>query len=87
MLQNVTINNMIKALIKLNENEDQVLNIVKAKYRLKNKNDAVRLVIREYENQLEPELRPGYIKKLERLEKQKGIPFKNVHELRKIIER
>ena len=78
---------MIKALIKLNEDEDQILNIVKATHRLRNKNDAIRLVIKEYKNQLEPELRPEYIKKLKKLEKQKGIPFKNIRELRKIIER
>ena len=79
-------NKTIKALIKLNEDEDQVLNIVKAKYRLRNKNDALKLVIKEYENNLEPELRPEYLKKLKKIEKQKGIPFKNIEELRKIIE-
>ena len=35
----------------------------------------------------EPELRSEYIKKLKRLKKQKGMPFKNIAELRKIIER
>ena len=79
-------NKTIKALIKLNEDEDQVLNIVKAKYRLRNKNDALRLVIKAYENNLEPELRPEYLRKLKRLEIQKGIPFNNTEELRKIIE-
>jgi len=79
-------NKTIKALIKLNEEEDHILNIVKAKYRLRNKNDALKLVIKEYENSLEPELRPEYIKKLKRIQKQKGIPFKNIEELRKIIE-
>jgi len=79
-------NKTIKALIKLNEDEDQILNIVKAKYRLRNKNDALKLVIKEYENNLEPELRPEYLKKLKKIEKQKGIPFKNIEELRKIIE-
>ncbi len=76
----------IKALINLSEDEDQVLNIVKAKYRLRNKNDALRLIIKKYENDLEPELRPEYLKKLKRIEKQNGIPFKNIGELRKIIE-
>ncbi len=80
-------NKMIKALVKFNEDEDQLLNIVKAKYRLRNKNDALSLVLKKYkEIELEPELRPEYLKKLERLEKQRGIPFKDIAELRKIIE-
>ena len=50
---------MIKALVKFNEDEDQLLNIVKAKYRLRNKNDALSLVLKKYkEIELEPELRP-----------------------------
>ena len=32
------------------------------------------------------EVRPEYLKKLKRLEKQKGIPFKDISELRKIVE-
>ena len=32
------------------------------------------------------EVRPEYLKKLKRLEKQKGTPFKNISELRKITE-
>jgi len=31
-------------------------------------------------------LRPEYIKKVKRIMKQKGIPFKNIEELRKHIE-
>jgi len=61
-------NKSIKALIKLNEHEDQILNIVKAKYRLRNKNDAVKLVIKIYEeNKLGPELRPEDIKKSKKI--------------------
>jgi len=80
-------NKTIKALVKLDEREDQVLNIVKAKYRLRNKNDALRLVIREYENSLEPELRPEYIKKLKRIEKEGKYvgPFTSIEELDKHI--
>ncbi len=38
------------------------------------------------EKSLEPELRPEFVKKMKKLEKQKGIPFKSVEELRKSIE-
>ncbi len=78
---------MVQAIINLSENEDRVLNIVKGKFGLKNKSEAVNLVIDKFEEQfLEPELRPEYAEKLQKLEKEKGIPFKNVAELRKIIE-
>lgn len=41
----------------------------------------------EYEDYvMEPELRPEFIEKMKRVEKQKGIPFKNMAELRKRIE-
>jgi len=78
---------MVQAVINLNEREARILNIVKGKFGLKNKSEAISLIVNEYEQELlEPELRPGYIEKLNILEKQKGIPFKNITGLRKIIE-
>ena len=73
-------------MINVEENVNRVLNIVKAKYGLKDKSEAINLVVTEYEeNFLELQLRPEYVEKLKKLEKQKGIP-KNIHELKKIIE-
>ena len=78
---------MVQAVINLNEREARILNIIKGKFGLKNKSEAINLIISGYEQEiLEPELRPEYIEKLEKLEKQKGIPFKNIIKLRKIIE-
>jgi len=78
---------MVQAMINVEENVNRVLNIVKAKYGLKDKSEAINLVVTEYEeNFLELQLRPEYVEKLKKLEKQKGIPFKNIHELKKIIE-
>lgn len=78
---------MVQAIIRLKEHEDRVLNIVKGKFGLRNKSEAVNLVIDKFEKEfLEPELRPEYVKELKRLEKEKGIPFKNIRELRKIVE-
>ena len=78
---------MVQNIITIGEREDRVLNIVKAKFGLKNKSDAVALLAKNYEeNFLEPELRPEYIKKLGTIQKEKGIPFRNMAELRKIIE-
>ncbi|MBI2673311.1 DUF2683 family protein [Candidatus Woesearchaeota archaeon] len=77
---------MVQAVINLNEREARVLNIVKGKFGLKNKSEAINLIIDEYEQEfLELKLKPEFVKRLEKLEKQKGIPFKNIAELRKII--
>ena len=78
---------MVQAMINITEHANRVLNIIKAKYGLKDKSEAIILVVNGYEESiLEPELRPEYIQKLEKIEKEKGIPFKNIIELRKIIE-
>ncbi len=78
---------MAQAIVKLGEYEDRVLTIIKGKYGLKNKSDAINFIIDKFEEQfLEPELRPEYIEKLKKLEKQKGIRFKNIEELRRHIE-
>ena len=55
---------MVVNIIKLEEREDRILNIVKAKYGFKNKSEAIALLAKIYEeNFLEPELKPEYIKK------------------------
>lgn len=66
---------MTQAVVNLEEYSDRILNIIKGKYGLKNKSDAVNLIIGEYgEKYLEPELRPEYIEKANRIRKQKAIP-------------
>ena len=65
---------MVQAVINFGEREDRVLNIVKGKFGLKNKSDAVNLIIEEYENHmLEPELRPEFIEKMKKISKEKSI--------------
>jgi len=79
---------MVQAVINLEEKEDRVLNIVKGKFGLKNKSEAVTLIINKYEQGfLEPELRPEFIEEMKRIEKEKAIPFKNIKELRVLIEK
>ncbi|MEK6935194.1 MAG: DUF2683 family protein [Nanoarchaeota archaeon] len=78
---------MVQNIIDIGEREDRVLNIVKAKFGLKNKSEAVAIITQTYEESfLEPELRPEYLEKLNKIKKEKGISFKNINELRKIIE-
>ncbi|MFT4308076.1 MAG: DUF2683 family protein [Candidatus Woesearchaeota archaeon] len=57
-------------MIAIGERTNRVLNIVKAKYGLKDKSQAIELVVSDYEAQfLERELRPEFVEKIERVEK------------------
>ena len=77
---------MVKAIIDLDEREDQVLNIVKATKRLKNKSEAIKLIIKNYEEtKLEPELRLEYLDRLNNIKKEKYHRFNSIDGLRKLI--
>ncbi|MBW2991124.1 DUF2683 family protein [Candidatus Woesearchaeota archaeon] len=78
---------MPQAIIKLGEHEDRILTIVKGKYGLKNKSEAMNMVINQYEEALlEPELRPEYKKELLKIDKGRFKKFSSIEELRKEIE-
>ena len=79
---------MVKAIIDLGEYEDRIATIVKGKYGLKNKSEAINLVISKFEEEfLEPQLRPEYIEKLKNIEKQGySKSFTSLDEMKKHIE-
>ena len=79
---------MVQAMINISDNTNQVLNIVKARFNLKDKSKAIEKVVLEYgEDILEPELRPEFIQKINRIEKEgKFKSFKSIRELKKDIE-
>jgi len=78
---------MGKATIQIPENENRILDIVKGKYGLKTKEQAIAMVIKLYGQELlEPELRPEFIEEMKKVKKQKKTPFKDLKELRKVIE-
>ena len=61
---------MVKNVIDLGEKENRVINIVKAKYGLKDKSQALSVIINRYEEcELEPELRPEFVKEIEETRK------------------
>lgn len=63
---------MVQAVINIEESTNRVLNIIKAKYGMKDKSQAINLVVNEYaESFLEPELRPEYKVKLQTIMKGK----------------
>ena len=79
---------MVSAMIDIPEKVNHVLNIVKARYKLKTKSEAIAKVVSEYGSEmLEPELRPEYIRKLKKIEKEGyGKTFSSIEELRREIE-
>ena len=78
---------MVQNIIHIQDKEDRVINIVKAKYGLKTKSEAIALITQTYEeNFLEPELRPEYLEKLKKIEEEGySETFSSVDELRKKI--
>lgn len=78
---------MVQAIIKFDDHQDRVLTIIKGKYGLKTKSDAVGFVINKFEKELlDPQLRPEYLEELNEIKKSKGKSFKNINDLRKHIE-
>ena len=69
---------MVKAIVKIDERANRVLNILKAKYGLRDKSQAINLMARQFETViLEPELRPEFIEEMRKTEKEKTIKVKN----------
>jgi len=65
---------MVKAIVDLDERTNRVVNIVKAKYGLKDKSEAIGRMAHEYEKMLlEPALRPEFIKKMEKRQREKIV--------------
>ena len=75
---------MVQNIIDIGEREDRVLNIVKAKFGLKNKSEAVAIITQIYEESfLEPELKPEYLEKLQKIRKGKYFKFNSIDDLKK----
>jgi len=79
---------MVQAMIEIPKEANQVLNIVKARFGLKTKSEAIAKVVIEYGAEiLEPELRPEYIEKLKKIEGRGNfISFKSMKDLKRSIE-
>ena len=73
---------MVKSLIDLDERESRIVNIVKAKYGLKDKSQALSLILKRYEEcELEPQLRPEFVEEIkEAREHGKFVKVKNFEE-------
>ena len=57
---------VVKSVIDFSERENRIINIVKAKYGLKDKSQALSIILKRYEEcELEPQFRPEFIKEIE----------------------
>jgi hypothetical protein len=70
---------MPTAIVQLSNEANHVINIVKAKYDLKDKSEAINALALEYaEEILEPELKPEYIEKLKTYQTEKTVKVTNL---------
>jgi len=77
---------MTSAIVNLTEENNRILNIIKAHFDLKSKSDALNFVLERY-GQEELQIRPEYIKKLQRIKKQRGKTYNSAEEMFKEFER
>ena len=74
---------MPQAVVNISDKANRVLNIVKAKYGLKDKSSAIEKIADEYEQEiLEPELKPEFI---ESVKKAQNGKFKKVNSISEIF--
>ena len=72
---------MVKALITLDERSNRVLNIIKAKFGHRNKSEAIEWLIDRYETELlEPELRPEFVRRMQRRATEPTVEVKDLGE-------
>lgn len=72
---------MVQNIIKLSERENRIVNVVKAKNGMRNKNQALGFIIQTYAKQYLPEM----MRPLERPGRASGKKISNIEELRKEI--
>jgi len=76
---------MPKAMVEISQKANRILNIIKAKYSLKDKSQAINKMAEEFgETLLEPQLRPEYIKKLKKIEKEGTISEEEFEKMLKV---
>ena len=70
--------NTVKAIVTIDDRTNQILNILKAKYGLRDKSQAINLMAQKFEECImEPELRPEFIENLKNSQTEKTIKVKD----------
>ncbi len=69
---------MVQSIINISSDTNMVLNVIKAKYGLKDKSQAINVMAEQYkEKLLEPQYKPEFLAKIKKIEKEKGIKVKS----------
>lgn len=75
---------MVKAIVDIDEEANTVINILKAEYDLKDKSAAINEMAKQYKKLvLESEIRPEYLKKLGKIQKEPILRIGNYSDFRK----
>ncbi len=78
---------MVQATINISDDSNHILNIVKAKYKLKDKSAAIDFVVTQYgAEMLEPELRPEFIAEMKQIMKEKPIFVGSIENFDKVVD-
>jgi hypothetical protein len=65
---------MVQALVELSDDTNRLINIVKARFGLKDKGEAITMIVSQYaKTEMEPDLNPEFISKINKIEGQKSI--------------
>ena len=76
---------MVKAIIDIDNEANRVINIVKAEHGLRDKSQAINVMAKEYERLVfEPRIRPEYVKRLKRIEKEGTVSEKEFERILKV---
>jgi len=68
---------MVNVLVKLDDETNRVLSVVKARFMLRDKAHAIQYVVGKYIEHEEPELREDFVEKMEKIEQQPSIRVKD----------
>ena len=75
---------MVKAIVELDEHSNRVINVVKAKYGLRDKSEAIEKIVIDYEHEImEPEFRPEFVQSV--IEAKERGKFKKVKTISEIF--
>jgi hypothetical protein len=75
---------MVKAIVEIDEEANNVINVLKAQYGLKDKSQAINEMAKQYRVLfLESDVKPEYLKKLERIRKEPIIRIGSTDDFRK----
>lgn len=74
---------MAQAIINIDDHTKKILDIIKAKYSLKDESAAIELMATQYEEEiLEPELRPEFVDKMKNIMREEPIDVGTIEDLR-----